>query len=83
MPEHAATQILRTTVVETGPTSARVELVLADATTLEASKESIVLSVNIELPNQKRPHGDYKRLALHRAVTLLREHSRPLDEIFG
>jgi hypothetical protein len=38
---------LRTTVVDDGPNAARVELTIADASTLEAATESVVLSVRV------------------------------------
>ena len=81
MPERASTQILETKVVSDGPNAARVELTLADATTLEAATESVVLSVKITLQSDTRPFADYQRMALHRAVDLLREHSHPLDAL--
>lgn len=81
MPEHASTRILETKVVSDGPTAARVELIIADATSLEEATESVVLSVKINLEGEIRPFAAYQRLALHRAVDLLREHSRPLDNL--
>lgn len=81
MTEPAGTQILETKVVESGPRAARVELTIADAPSLEAASETIVLSVNIDLHNDTRPFLDYKRLALHRAIDILREHSRPMDQV--
>ena len=81
MIEHASTQVLETKVVEDGTTAARVELIIADAPSLETATESVVLSVKIDLEDEIRPHADYRRLALHRAVDILREHSRPLDSL--
>ena len=79
MPEYAATQILETKVVSAGPNAARVELIIADATSLEEATESVVLSVKIDVQSEIQSFAAYQRLALHRAVELIREHSRPLD----
>ena len=81
MPEHASTQILETKVVSDGPTAARVEITIADATSLEEATESVVLSVKIDLEREVQPFATYQRFALHRAVGLIREHSRPLDAL--
>ena len=81
MPEPAATQILKTTVEADDSNGARVELAIADAPTLEEATESIVISVRVA-PGRATPYlADYQREALHRAVDLLRQHSRPLDQL--
>ena len=85
MPESDATHIVKTTVIEDGPNGACVELSIANATSLEEATESITISVRIAPDKSRRPPYliDYQREALHRAVELIREHSRPLDQLLN
>ncbi len=81
MPERGNTQILETKVRADGSRAAHVELTIADAASLEEASETLVLAVRIDLSSETRPFADYQRKALHRAVELIREHSRPLDAL--
>ncbi len=83
MPEHAATQILATKVVDDGPNAARVELTIADATTLEEATETVALSVTIKLDHETSPLAEYQSRAIQRAVDFLSEHWRSLDKLLG
>ncbi len=83
MPEHAATQILATKVVSDGSNAARVDITIADATSLEEATESVSLSVRIKLPNETRPLAEYQSLAIQRAVNFLSEHWRSLEDLLG
>ena len=76
MPESPAIQILRTTVKDGG---AYVEMVLANAPSLEDASESVALSVRVDLKTKFPELANYQRHALHRAVELIREITRPLD----
>ena len=81
MPTPADVQILGTKVESVGPGVARVELTVADAATVEEASESVSISVRIAVESEAQPFAEYQRLALHRAVVILREHSRPLDDL--
>ena len=80
MLEDAATQILATRVRADGPKAARVELTIADAASLEEATESVVISVRVNIPSDIWPFPAYQHAALGRAVELLREPWRPLED---
>jgi hypothetical protein len=77
------TQILATKVVPVGPRAARVELIIADAATLEEATETISVSVGIKLDRETAPLVEYQSLTIQRAVDFLSEHWRSLDKLLG
>lgn len=81
MPEQPSTQILQTTVRPADQGASRVELVLADAATVEDAETSIVISLTVPKGTRAAPFVvDLQNAALHRAVDLIREHTRPQDQ---
>ncbi len=72
-----------TKIVADGPNAARVELVIADAASLEAATETIVVCVNVSLDSEASPLLDYQRRALVRTSDIVAEHWRALDKILG
>lgn len=80
MPESGSTQILETTVREGQSGLFRIQIALADEESLEASRESISVSVDVEETRYPRPSLAVLQLAaLDRAVDLLREHTRRIS----
>ncbi len=81
MPEPASTQILETRLRPAGQDASRVELTIADAPDPEDAETMITISLKVKHRREIPFLMDLQDDALHETVTLIREHTRILDEI--
>ena len=81
MTEAPGTQILETTVRPSGQNASRVDIAIADATTLEDAETSIVISTKVDNGMRMTPFLiDLQYFALQQIAQLLREHLDHLEQ---
>lgn len=85
-PSTAHTEILETKVVSTSGDAFRIEMVLADKPNAEEATETIAVTVRVNRSDVPGRYTTLPRLAdlqtaaLHRAVSLIREHTNAIDK---